>query len=111
MQEPATRKEPKRFSSCTQVNPAGTVPSLTLMLPARCCRRRAAHAPTLPPLCTYTQVNPAGTVPSLADASGKVLQTQSRAIVDFVDSLGDGPLGGKGADRSLVKTWIDKIDK
>jgi hypothetical protein len=56
------------------------------------------------------QINPAGTVPSLGDASGKVISTSSRGIVELVDGLGDGPLGGKGADRKLVKTWIDKVD-
>lgn len=57
------------------------------------------------------QVNPASTVPSLADVDGKVLCTSSRAIVEYVDALGEGPLGGSGADRGLVASWIDKIDK
>lgn len=60
----------------------------------------------------YLKVNPAATVPSLADASGKVLATESKKIVELVDTLGEGgPLGGTGADRALVTSWLDKIDK
>jgi glutathione S-transferase len=74
----------------------------------------AAPAPTSrrpPPPPPARQVNPAGTVPSLADASGKVVSTSSRGIVELVDGLGGGPLGGKGADRKLVASWIDNFDK
>lgn len=59
----------------------------------------------------YLRVNPAGTVPSLADVGGKVLYTQSREIVEWANKQGGGPLGGAGADASLVADWIDKIDK
>ncbi|GBF89455.1 TCHQD class glutathione S-transferase [Raphidocelis subcapitata] len=58
----------------------------------------------------YLKVNPAGTVPALAAADGRVLCTQSREIVEFVDKLGGAPLGGAGADRKLVASWIAKVD-
>ena len=91
------------------------LPHLQLQLrPRRHLAALTRAAPPLPPRSLpypASKVNPAGTVPSLADASGKVVCTSSRGIVELVDGLGDGPLGGKGADRALVASWIDKFDK
>lgn len=58
----------------------------------------------------YLEVNPAGTVPALAAADGRVLCTQSKEIVEYVDRLGGAPLGGAGADKKLVASWLRKID-
>ena len=69
------------------------------------------HPPTHPPIPPPPQVNLAGTVPSLADPEGKVICTQSKEIVEFADKFGDAPLGGATADRALVASWVEKVDK
>lgn len=34
-----------------------------------------------------------------------------REIVDYVNSLAPGPLGGSDADQRLAKAWVDKLVK
>ncbi|WIA34352.1 hypothetical protein OEZ86_012689 [Tetradesmus obliquus] len=57
----------------------------------------------------YLAVNPAGTVPALKDGDKTI--EDSKAIVDYVNSLGDGPLGGSQVDQGLASRWADRIHK
>ncbi|KAJ3071379.1 Ganglioside induced differentiation associated protein [Quaeritorhiza haematococci] len=57
----------------------------------------------------FLKINPNATVPVLTDSdNGKVIN-ESQEILEYVDSLGDGPLGGPNTDRALVSEWVGRL--
>jgi GST-like protein len=58
---------------------------------------------------SFMELNHKGTVPTLVVRGGPVI-TDSKAIVEFVDTMADGrPLGGQAVDRQQVQEWVDEI--
>eukprot|EP00878_Enallax_costatus_P002042 GHUV01002206.1.p1 GENE.GHUV01002206.1~~GHUV01002206.1.p1 ORF type:complete len:172 (+),score=22.96 GHUV01002206.1:158-673(+) len=56
----------------------------------------------------FLEINPNGTVPVLVDGTNKI--TDSSEIVEYVNSrMGEGPLGGGGADQQLAAQWAEKV--
>lgn len=56
----------------------------------------------------FIRTNPAGTVPVLKTPDGRTI-TDSRAIVEYVNALEPGPLGGSEADQTLAAAWVGKL--